>query len=162
MEANAGKSFQMQIIFNIFPRISLHCKLVPVQYWEYEYSLFITITIAITTYPTKLGIFQNGWICNLRQWLCQYLISFTKKECIFRENCHGSDELVTGLHVFHFGLYSYTWLNKSRSRCAVVRFCWPLVWLHTELDSTQSHYHYELQFDEIYSCCFELRQFIIG
>ena len=31
MEANAGKSFQMQILFNIFPRISLHCKLVPVQ-----------------------------------------------------------------------------------------------------------------------------------
>ena len=39
MEAYAGKSFQMQIIFNIFPRISLHCKLVPVQYWEYEYGL---------------------------------------------------------------------------------------------------------------------------
>ena len=39
-EANAGKSFQMQILFNIFPRISLHCKLVPVQYWEYEYGLF--------------------------------------------------------------------------------------------------------------------------
>ena len=36
MEANAGKSFHMQIIFNVFPRISLHCKLVPVQYWEYE------------------------------------------------------------------------------------------------------------------------------
>ena len=32
MEANAGKSFQMQIIFNIFPRIRLHFKLVPVQY----------------------------------------------------------------------------------------------------------------------------------
>jgi len=39
MEANAGKSFQMQIIFNIFPRISLYCKLVSVQYWEYEYGL---------------------------------------------------------------------------------------------------------------------------
>ena len=25
MEANAGKSFQMQIIFNIFSRVSLHC-----------------------------------------------------------------------------------------------------------------------------------------
>ena len=40
MEANAGESFQMQILFNIFPRISLHCKLVPVQYREYEYGLF--------------------------------------------------------------------------------------------------------------------------
>ena len=30
------------LVFNIFPRISLHCKLiVPVQYWEYEYGLFI-------------------------------------------------------------------------------------------------------------------------
>ena len=43
MEANAGKSFQMQIIFHIFPRISLHCKLVPVQYWEYEYGLLSLI-----------------------------------------------------------------------------------------------------------------------
>ena len=34
-----GISFQMQILFNIFPRISLHYKLVPVQYWEYEYGL---------------------------------------------------------------------------------------------------------------------------
>ena len=39
MEANAGESFQMQMIFNIFPRISLHCKLFPVQSWEYEYGL---------------------------------------------------------------------------------------------------------------------------
>ena len=27
MEANAGESFQMQILFNIFPRISLHSEL---------------------------------------------------------------------------------------------------------------------------------------
>ena len=40
MEAYAGKAFQVQIIFDIFPRISLHWKLVPVQYWEYEYGLF--------------------------------------------------------------------------------------------------------------------------
>ena len=39
MEAYAGKSFQMQITFNVFPRVSLHCKLVPAQYWEYEYGL---------------------------------------------------------------------------------------------------------------------------
>ena len=39
MEASARKSFQRQIFFNIFPRISLHCKVVPVQYWEYEYGL---------------------------------------------------------------------------------------------------------------------------
>ena len=39
MEVNAGKSFQMQMIFNISPCISLYYKLVPVQYWEYEYGL---------------------------------------------------------------------------------------------------------------------------
>ena len=43
MEANAGKSFQMQILFNVFPHISLDCKLVPVQYWEYEYGLLLIL-----------------------------------------------------------------------------------------------------------------------
>ena len=41
MEANAGESFQMQILSNIFPRISLHCKLVPVRYRVYEYGLLV-------------------------------------------------------------------------------------------------------------------------
>ena len=53
MEANAGKAFQMQIIFNIFPRISLHCKLVPVQYWEYEYGLLWMVLII------KLKLWKN-------------------------------------------------------------------------------------------------------
>ena len=30
----------MKLFLIIFPRISLHCKLVPVQYREYEYGLF--------------------------------------------------------------------------------------------------------------------------
>ena len=50
MEACAGKSFQMQIIFNIFPR-----KLVPVQYWEYEYGL--------------LHLIKDKYTFNLVQWL---------------------------------------------------------------------------------------------
>ena len=49
MEANAGEPFQMQILFNIFPRISLHCKLVPVQYWEYDYGLLFKMAA-----PAKL------------------------------------------------------------------------------------------------------------
>ena len=32
--------------------------------------------------------------------------------------------------------------EKSDTRFAVVRFCLSLVWLQTELDSTQSYYHY--------------------
>ena len=54
MEANAGKAFQMQIIFNIFPRISLHCKLVPVQYWEYEYGLLYYLIIPSLSVRTQL------------------------------------------------------------------------------------------------------------
>ena len=52
MEANAGESFQMQIYFlNIFPCIGLHCKLVPVQYWEYQYDL-------ITSLGTLQGLYD--------------------------------------------------------------------------------------------------------
>ena len=44
--AYVGKSFHMQIVSNIFPHKSLHCKLDPVQYQEYEYCLlFVHNTI---------------------------------------------------------------------------------------------------------------------
>ena len=56
------KCFQMQIIFNIFPRISLHCKLVPVQYREYEYGLLMAmevpsdgILVVVPSIPFKLN-----------------------------------------------------------------------------------------------------------
>ena len=39
MEANAGEYIKNYLHLKRFPRISLHCKLVPVQYWEYEYGL---------------------------------------------------------------------------------------------------------------------------
>ena len=42
MEANAGEYIKNYLHLKSFPRISLHCKhckLVPVQYWEYEYGL---------------------------------------------------------------------------------------------------------------------------
>ena len=39
MEANTGEHIKKYLHFKRFPRISLHCKLVPVQYWEYEYGL---------------------------------------------------------------------------------------------------------------------------
>ena len=40
MEANAGEYIRKYLHLKRFPRISLHCKLVPVQYREYEYGLF--------------------------------------------------------------------------------------------------------------------------
>ena len=39
MEANAGEYIKNYLHLKRFPRISLHCKLVPVQYREYEYGL---------------------------------------------------------------------------------------------------------------------------
>ena len=39
MEANAGEYIKNDLHLKRFPRISLHCKLAPVQYWEYEYGL---------------------------------------------------------------------------------------------------------------------------
>ena len=56
MEGNAGEPFQMQVLFNIFPRISLHCKLVPVQYCEYEYGLFKAINSV-----SVVGYFCHTW-----------------------------------------------------------------------------------------------------
>ena len=41
MEANAGEYIKNYLHLKRFPRISLHCKLVPVQYWEYEYGLLV-------------------------------------------------------------------------------------------------------------------------
>ena len=52
-----------------------------------------------------------------------------------------NQHLVILPHVL-WGLKSYLWLNKSDSCYAVIQFCWPLVWLQTELDSTESYYHY--------------------
>ena len=42
MEANAGEYIKNYLHLKRFPRISLHCKVAPVQYWEYEYGLFST------------------------------------------------------------------------------------------------------------------------
>ena len=39
MEADAGEYIKNYMHLKSFPRISLHYKLIPVQYWEYEYGL---------------------------------------------------------------------------------------------------------------------------
>ena len=56
----------MQILFNIFPRISLHCKLVPVQYWEYEYGLL-----------GRFGETSVNHDFKTRKWLCGILLLIT-------------------------------------------------------------------------------------
>ena len=39
MEATAGEYIKNYLHLKSFARISLHCKLVPVQYWEYDFAL---------------------------------------------------------------------------------------------------------------------------
>ena len=41
MEAIAGEYIKNYFNLKRSPRISLHCKLVPVQFWEYEYGLLL-------------------------------------------------------------------------------------------------------------------------
>ena len=45
-------------------------------------------------------------------------------------------------------------INKSDSRLVVVRFCWSLVWLQIELDSTRSYHRYVLISFSALSCSF--------
>ena len=47
MEAHAGESIRNYLQVKRFPRISLVCKLVPVQYREYEYGLLFTLVMGL-------------------------------------------------------------------------------------------------------------------
>ena len=64
MEANAGEYIKKYLHLKRFPRISLHCKLVPVQHREYEYGLFFLTgwsTIARSDLPcTEQSICFNN------------------------------------------------------------------------------------------------------
>ena len=47
----------------IFPRMSLHCKLVPVQYWEYEYGLSRQYWFSIYVQKEILGlVYSHGYL----------------------------------------------------------------------------------------------------
>ena len=43
----------------IFPRMSLHCKLVPVQYREYEYGLFLGLLNETIIYRKEKNVLRN-------------------------------------------------------------------------------------------------------
>ena len=69
MEANAGEYIKKYLHLKRFPRISLHCKLVPVQYREYEYGLFqriqyvkISISYSLSWYKDNIiSLFNTNW-----------------------------------------------------------------------------------------------------
>ena len=50
MEANAGEYIKNHLHLKRFPRISLHCKLVSLQYWEYEYGLLHLTSVHCATF----------------------------------------------------------------------------------------------------------------
>ena len=60
MEAYAGEYIKNYLHLKRFPRISLHCKLVPVQYWEYEYGLLSQV---------------KKWIIKLKKTISSLLCS---------------------------------------------------------------------------------------
>mgnify|MGYP006973433376 CR=1 FL=1 len=66
MEANAGEYIKNYLHLKRFPRISLHCKLVPVQYSEYEYGLLANIGIVAMTFllfPKAKENYQFYQVC---------------------------------------------------------------------------------------------------
>ena len=105
------------------------------------------ITITIVTNP-------RNWLCKIVEvlqrlfWIFNYDIkmTITCKSSSSNEtftsvgncNCYEIVIVITGHRVVQFSLNILV-INKSDSRCAVVRFCKSLVWLQTELDSTQSY-----------------------
>ena len=78
-----------------FPRISLHCKLVPVQYWEYEYGLLVQgecshepPSSSFPRLPKRFAGIKNDSFC-----LPSYV---TRQRCKYGRGCihaHGKEEL---------------------------------------------------------------------
>ena len=108
----------------------------------------IEIIIETTIYPKK-----NWGISKMEEFLTKEIVStgdIRLGAFVFFENSNVYDYLVIGLLVVQFILV----IKKSDSRLAVVRFCWSLVWLQTELDSTWSYHHYVLIRFSALSCSF--------
>ena len=102
MEANAGEYIKKYLHLKRFPRISLHCKLVPVQYREYEYGLlrsyFLTDCHAhlniflrqmhlslFIYYFFCLLIFFFNHVCNLEPYLTSLRL---QRFAIYRNECN--------------------------------------------------------------------------
>ena len=66
MEAHAGEYIRNYLQVKRFPRISLVCKLVPVQYREYEHGLLkhsLTIMVAVVVLDTeKETLFRQAFL----------------------------------------------------------------------------------------------------
>ena len=73
------QSFHMQIFLMIFPCMSLHCKLVPVQYQEYEYGL-LKVTQKLENALADISVLfkslilraTQGMYKNFKIFLCRW------------------------------------------------------------------------------------------
>ena len=81
MEANAGEYIKNYLHLKRFPSISLHCKLAPVQYWEYEYGLLIESKISDNMFEWRFD--YSFIIFKFIKKLSQILVSSlnTKNVC---------------------------------------------------------------------------------
>ena len=68
MEAHAGEYIRNYLHVKRFPRISLVCKPVPVQYREYEYGLFrSTVTEVVNIDNDRVHCFSTSvWFLSLK------------------------------------------------------------------------------------------------
>ena len=72
MEANAGEYIKKYLHLKRFPRISLHCKLVPVQYREYEYGLLVAFveTAKVLLADNTKFIIKHGHPTSISENIC--------------------------------------------------------------------------------------------
>ncbi len=85
----------MKLFLMILPRMSLHCKLVPDQYREYEYGIL---------HKHGVGHFAFKKISSLRAWLT-YKIAFLMMYTLPRKNCKTSWENPLKPKSFYFNLH---------------------------------------------------------
>ena len=96
MEANAGEYIKNYLHLKRFPRISLHCKPAPVQYWEYEYGLFFQGLMPTICFVSMLELnwyqrFGDNKKKNENLLSCVHVVHITVKRAIPRrgkvKNC---------------------------------------------------------------------------
>ena len=76
MKANAGEYSKNYLRLKGFPCISLHYKLVPVQYWEYEYGLHYFGSLRCR--PVQI-LFQLFWFRQGTWHIIEYVFKFSMK-----------------------------------------------------------------------------------
>ena len=87
MEANMGEYIKNYLHLKRFPCISLHCKLVPVQYWEYKYGLLKQLKKRLLKTTTTSAFVISNEVPKLSQWPT---FIFSYRMCTAWEHVMGS------------------------------------------------------------------------